>query len=190
MVAVFVPCRILQFLLDILDYLLLYQYYLWYSRLRITARILFYWVIILFSAYVGKGICSDILFREYIYNSLWIDRCQDRALYLLDQYIEIVTVLVQHVIIVIFSVLSTSLVGSLRRACSQAIPMLRSMGVIIIADAYVLSADKPVFPLGIKRFVPRRTGSIWCRRTSRVSRQGYKVLSPSGIQGSFPEERA
>ena len=33
------------------------------------------------------------------------------------------------------------------------------------------------FPVGDKRFVPRRTGPRWCRGTSRASREGIKIRS-------------
>ena len=101
----------------------------------------------------------------------WKDTCQDRVLYLLYHYIEIVTVLVQHVIIVIIviSVLSTFLVasgpwegrvpgkgGSLGRAGpwegrvpekgDQPGNSNAEVDYCHVAGADVLSADKPDFP--------------------------------------------
>ena len=67
-----------------------------------------------FSVYVGKGIRTDILFREYIH-IFFVDGELSRPtdlLYLLYQYIEIVIVLVHHVIIIILSMLSTFLAVS------------------------------------------------------------------------------
>ena len=84
----------------------------------------------------------------------WKDTCQDRVLYLLYHYIEIVTVLVQNVIIVIIvlSVLSTFLVasgpweGRVPEKGDQPGNSNAEVDYCHVAGADVLSAGKPDFP--------------------------------------------
>ena len=82
-----------------------------------------------------------------------IDRCQGHVLYLL--YIEIVIVLVQHVIIVILSVLSIFLVvsgpweGRVPGRGEQPGNSNAEVDGCHIVGADVLSADKPGFPRGM-----------------------------------------